>query len=53
MTPEDVRKKMQEGFDLVRPKVVDMTAILMDVYEAGFACCFELLTGQKFGKMEQ
>lgn len=53
MTEEDVRKKMQEGFDVVRPKVVDMTAILMDVYEAGFACCFELLTGQKFGKMEQ
>lgn len=48
MTEEEVRKKMQEGFDKVRPKVAEMTNALLEAYQDGFACCFELFTGQKF-----
>ena len=48
MTEDEVRKKMQEGFDKVTPKVADMTNIIMDVYQEGFNCCWELLTGHKF-----
>lgn len=48
MTEQDVRQKMLEGYDKVRPKVAGMTAILMDVYQEGFKNCWELLTGTKF-----
>lgn len=48
MTEEEVKQKMREGFDKVTPKVATMTNILMDVYQAGFSNCWELLTGQKF-----
>ena len=47
MTEEEVKAKMQEGFAKIQPKVVEMTHIIMDAYEAGFNTCFELLTGQK------
>ena len=50
MTEEDVKKKMDEGFERVRPKVAAMTYLIMDAYEEGFKCCFELFTGQKFEK---
>lgn len=46
MTEEDVRKQMQEGFAKIRPKVAEMTNIIMDAYQEGFNNCFE--TGQKF-----
>ena len=48
MTQEEVKAKMQEGFDKIKPKVVEMTSIIMDAYREGFNTCFELLTGQKF-----
>ena len=48
MTEADVRKKMMEGFEKIRPKVTDMTTLLMDVYQEGFNNCWELLTGTKF-----
>ena len=48
MTEEEVKAKMQEGFAKLRPKVTEMTNIIMDAYEEGFSTCFELLTGQKF-----
>lgn len=48
MTEADVRKKMEEGFARIQPKVADMTNILMDVYQEGFNCCWELLLGQRF-----
>lgn len=48
MTEEEVKAKMQEGFAKIRPKVVEMTNIIMDAYQEGFSTCFELLTGQKF-----
>ena len=48
MTQEEVKAKMQEGFAKIRPKVADMTNIIMDAYQEGFNTCFELLTGQKW-----
>ena len=47
MTQEEVEAKMQEGFAKIRPKVAEMTNIIMDAYNCGFNTCWELLTGQK------
>ena len=48
MTQKEVETKMQEGFSKIRPKVTEMTSIIMDAYQEGFNTCWELLTGQKF-----
>ena len=47
MTEEDVRKKIDEGFERVKPKVAAMTNLFKEAYKEGFMCCFELFTGQK------
>jgi len=47
MTEEEVKAKMQKGFATIRPKVAELTSIVMDAYKEGFNTCFELLTGQK------
>lgn len=52
MTEEEVRKKMEEGFDKVRPKVANMTNLILEAYEEGFNCCWELLTGHSFKQKE-
>lgn len=52
MTQEEVKAKMQEGFNKIAPKVADMTHIIMDAYQEGFKTCWELLTGQKFNPEE-
>lgn len=48
MKEEEIKAKMQEGFAKIKPKVAEMTNIIMDAYQEGFNTCFELLTGQKF-----
>ena len=48
MTSEELRNKMQEGYNKITPKVADMTHIIMDAYQESFKTCWELLTGQKF-----
>lgn len=48
MEQEEVRKKMQEGYDKVRPIVVQVTSLIIDAYQEEFKNCWELLTGQKF-----
>jgi hypothetical protein len=48
MTEEEVKAKMQEWFAKIRPKIAEMTNIIMDAYQEGFKNCWELLTGQKF-----
>lgn len=48
MSEEKIKDKMQEGFAKIKPKVVEMTSIIMDAYQEEFNTCFELLTGQKF-----
>ena len=48
MKEEELKVKMQEGLAKIKPKVTEMTNIIMDAYQEGFNTCFELLTGQKF-----
>ena len=48
MEQEEVKKKMQEGYDKVKPIVAQVTGLIMDTYQEGFKNCWELLTGQKF-----
>jgi hypothetical protein len=48
ITQEEVKKKMQEGYNKVNPIVADVTGLIMDAYQEGFKNCWELLTGQKF-----
>ena len=48
MTQEEVKKKMQEGYNKVNPIVVNVTSLIMNAYREGFKNCWELLTGQKF-----
>lgn len=45
---EEVRKKMQEGYNKVNPIVANVTGLIMDAYQEGFKNCWEILTGQKF-----
>ncbi len=52
MTEEEVKAKMQEGFAKIKPKVAEMTNIIMDAYQEGFNTCWELLTGQKIERYE-
>lgn len=48
MTQEEVKKKMQEGYNKVNPIVVNVTNLIMHAYREGFKNCWELLTGEKF-----
>ena len=48
MEQEEVRKKMQEGYDKVKPIVAQVTGLIMDAYQEGFKTCWSILTGQKF-----
>ena len=48
MNEEALKQLLQSGFEKIRPKVADMTTLLMDVYQEGFNNCWELLTGQSF-----
>ena len=48
ITQEEFKKKMQEGYNKVKPIVADVTGLIMDAYQEGFKNCWELLTGQKF-----
>ena len=46
MTEQDVRKQMEESFVKVRPKVAQMTELMVECYQQGFKTCFKLLTGK-------
>lgn len=48
MTEKDIKEKMEEGYNKVKPIVADVTNLVMDAYQEGFKNCWELLTGQKF-----
>lgn len=48
MTEEEVKNKLQEGFNKVTPKVATMTNLIMEAYEEGFKCCWKLFTGEEF-----
>ncbi len=48
MDEEELRKLMQSGFDKLRPKIANMTHLMMDCYEQGFIDCWKVLTGKEF-----
>ena len=48
MTQEELRKVMQEGLEKLRPRIIDNTNMLMDIYQQGFKDCWKLLTGNEF-----
>lgn len=50
MKQEDIKEKMQEGYNKVTPIVANVTNLIMDAYQEGFKNCWEILTGQKFDK---
>ena len=48
MTQEELKKVMQEGLEKLRPRIIDNTNMLMDIYQQGFKDCWKLLTGNEF-----
>ena len=48
MNKEELIKIMQNGFDVIRPKIAEMTNLMMDCYQQGFKDCWKVLTGKEF-----
>lgn len=48
MTEQDLRNVLNEGLEKIRPKIIDNTNLLMDLYQQGFKDCWKLLTGKEF-----
>lgn len=48
MDEQYLKEQMQNGFDAIKPKISDMTNIMMDCYQQGFKTCWRLLTGKDF-----
>lgn len=52
MSEQELREKMNEGYEKVRPIVEQITSLVMDAYQEGFENCWEILTGQKMEDKE-
>jgi len=48
MTEEELKKLMNSGFEEIRPKIREMTNLMMDCYQQGFKDCWRILTGKDF-----
>lgn len=48
MNEEELRKAMQNDFDILKPKIGEMTNLMMDCYQQGFKNCWKILTGNEF-----
>lgn len=48
MDEQELRKMMEFGFEKFRPKIGEMTNLMMDMYQQGFKDCWRLLTGKEF-----
>lgn len=48
MTEEELKKLMQSGFEKVKPKISEMTNLIMDCYKQGFKDCWRILIGKEF-----
>ena len=46
---QKMRNLLQSGFKKVEPKVVEMSNLMMDMYQQGFKDCWKLLTGDSLG----
>lgn len=45
MTQEELREIITKGFTEMKPKIEDVTTVLMDFYIKGFQTCQKVLTG--------
>lgn len=48
MTEQEVKEAMAKGFNSIKPKIGDMTNLMMDCYQIGFKTCWKLVTGMDF-----
>lgn len=47
MNEEALKQQLQSGFEKVRPKIDEMTNLMMDCYQQGFKDCWKVLTGKE------
>lgn len=47
MTKEEITKIIHEDFNEMKPKIVDMSNILMESFIKGFKACWKILTGKE------
>ena len=45
---EALKQLLGTGFDKLKPKIENMTHLMMDCYEQGFKDCWKVLTGKDF-----
>ena len=48
MNEEVLKQLLENGFDKIRPKIGEMTNLMMDCYQQGFKDCWRVLTGKEF-----
>ena len=48
MNEEVLKQLLENGFDKIRPKISEMTNLMMDCYQQGFKDCWRVLTGKEF-----
>jgi len=48
MNEETLKQLLQSGFEKVRPKIGEMTNLMMECYQQGFKDCWKILTGEEF-----
>lgn len=48
MKEEVLKQLLEGGFEKVRPKIGEMTNLMMDCYQQGFKDCWRVLTGKDF-----
>ena len=48
MNEERLRKVMQDSFNILKPKIDEMTNLMMDCYQQGFEDCWKALTDKEF-----
>lgn len=47
MNKEELSELLQTGFNVIKPKIGEMTNLMMDCYEQGFKDCWKVLTGKE------
>lgn len=48
MNEEVLKQLLENGFAKIRPKIGEMTNLMMDCYQQGFKDCWKVLTGKDF-----
>ena len=48
MDEKVLKQLLESGLEKIRPKIGDMTHLMMDCYQQGFKDCWRILTGKDF-----